>query len=577
MDKKKAPVIILSALLVVAVGVIIFLVAGNNKQESEAAQTVNVPDVVKVEQHDAEKLIISAGLTVGKVDEANSDDVAAGHVISQDPAAGTKVDQNTSVNIVVSSGKAKSDKTTVPDLMGKSHEEAEKALKDAKLIAVPGNPVYSDEVEPGKVCSQSVAAGTQVDEGSQVVFSTSLGKETVAVPDVTGKPVAEARSLLNKAGLGTDTTTAYSDKVAKDSVISQSVPKDTKVVKGTIVTLQVSLGARPKTKVKVPNIYTYTLEDAKKALDSAGLKYRYSGDNDGTVVDVDPEPGTEVDQGSTVTFTLQHHASLVAVPNVAGMSGTDAGAELEQVGLVLDYDKDQPDRTLSSTDPVAGTMVDVNSTVKAVYEDAPTPEPGAWETNTKATSHVSKDEKAIFSQAVASLSAEADDSGTGDSSDSDSVPVAVIATQVASGTNYAFLGYSDDAWTVFNISTDTDGNAKLVGTKTISVANVKTTDKGLSGTAGAWTASDAEAGTLSPKTVADAFAAAQANYTGVSVKPIALLGQQVTSGTTYKILCTGTPSKKDAQKQLYVVTLQDDANGTSSFSDVSLFDLVSYL
>lgn len=571
MDKKKAPVVVLSALLVVALGVIVFLMA-SNKKEPDSAQMVTVPDVVKVEQHDAEKLIVSTGLTVGKVDQANSDDIASGHVISQDPTAGTKVDENTSVNIVVSMGKAKPGKTTVPDLTGKSQEEAEKTLKDAKLVAVPGNPVYSDAVDPGKVCTQSVAAGTQVDEGSQVVFSTSLGKETVVVPDVTGKTIDDARDTLNKAGLGTDTTSAYSDKVAKDSVISQSVPKDTKVVKGTVITLQVSLGAKPTTKVKVPNIYTYTLEDAKKALESAGLKYRYSGDNDGTVVNVDPEPGTEVDQGSTVTFTLQHHASLVAVPDVAGMSGTDAAAALDQVGLVLDYDKDQPDRTLSSTDPVAGTMVDIESTVKAVYEDEPTPEPGAWETNTNAASRVSKDEKTIFNQAVTSLSAESDDS-----SNRSNVPVAVIATQVTSGTNYAFLGYSDGAWTVFNISTDADGNVKLAGTKTISVADVKTTDQSQSGTVGGWNASDAEAGTLSPKEVADAFSAAASNYTGVALKPIALFGQQVTSGVTYKILCAGTPSTKDGQKQLYVVTLQNDASGTSSFSDVSLLDLASYL
>lgn len=571
MDKKKTPVVVLSALLVVALGVIVYLMAGNNK-EPESTQTVSVPDVVKVEQHDAEKLIVSTGLTVGKVDQASSDDIVSGHVISQDPAAGTQVDENTAVNIVVSTGKAKPNKTTVPDLTGKSQEEAEKALKDAKLVAVPGNPVYSDTVDPGKVCTQSVAAGTQVDEGSQVVFSTSLGNETVVVPDVKGKTIDEARDTLNKAGLGTDTTSAYSDKVAKDCVISQSVPKDTKVVKGTVITLQISLGAKPKTKVKVPDIYTYTLEEAKKALDSAGLMYRYSGDNDGTVVSVDPEPGTEVDQGSTVTFTLQHHASLVAVPDVAGMSGIDAASALDQVGLVLDYDTDNPDRTLSSTDPVAGTMVDVNSTVKAVYEDEPTPVPGAWETNKNAKSRVSKDEKAIFNQAVASLSAESDDSNN-----SNDVPVAVIATQVTSGTNYAFLGYTDGAWAVFNISKDADGNVKLVGTKTVSVADVKTTDQSDSGMVGGWNASDAETGTLSPKEVANAFSAASSTYTGVTLKPIALLGQQVTSGATYKILCAGTTSTKDGQKQLYVVTLQDDANGTSSFSDVSLFDLVSYL
>lgn len=587
MGEKKPIVPILCALLAVAVGVIVFLVAGNNKPADTNA--VQVPDVVRLDKDDAEKLITNVGLKVGKVDQQNSDDVPEGHVISQDPAAKTSVDEGTEVNLVVSKGKAAPEQVTVPDLKGKTQEEAEKALSDAKLVAVPGNPAYSEDVDPGKVCTQSIAAGTKVDEGSQVIFSVSLGKETVTVPDVTGMSIDDARAALNKAGLGTDTTNSYSDKVDKDKVISQSVAKDTKVVKGTVVTLEVSLGAKPKAKVKVPNIYTYTLEDAKKTLESAGLKYRYTGDKDGTVVAVDPEVGTEVDPGTTVSFTLQNHVTVVAVPDMAGMSGTDARAACDQVGLTLDYDEDNPDKELSGSDPAAGTMVDVGSTVEATYapDPEPKPEPGAWQTSTDASSKVSSDEEAIFESATSQGAQPESDGSDGDDQDADDqdsdsgdssscTAIAVVAKQVTSGTNYAFLGYKDSSWCIFNVSTDADGNASLTSSKTIDVANVNTTSDSAGPMAGGWNASDAEAGSISSD-AQSAFDTAASSYTGVSLKPIACLGSQVTNGENYKVLCVGAPTTQDSTEQLYVATIYADPNGGASFSDVSVFDLASYL
>lgn len=591
MDEKKAkvPIIVLSALLAVAVGVIVFLAVGNQKKLDPAAEAVSVPNVTLADQKEADKILTHAGLKLGNITEQNDDTVPARHVVSQNPKAGTKVERGSAIDLVVSRGKEQPVPVTVPDLKGMAQEDAEKALTDAKLVPVPGNPVYSDEVDPGRVCTQSVAAGTTLNEGSQVVFSTSLGKETTTVPDVTGQNIDQARSTLNDAGLGVDTTTAYSDSVAKDCVISQSIAKDTKVAKGTIVTLRVSLGAKPATKVVVPNILTHTLDDAKEALDSAGLTYSYTGDVDGTVDSVNPAPGTEVDQGSMVTFTLQHHASLVAVPDVSGMNGTDAKAAIEQAGLKLEYDHRHPDRVLSGTDPIASTMVDVGTIVKATYdpEPQPQPDPGSWKTNTQAESHVTDDQKATFNKAVNSSSngvaAEsttdsASGSQAGNGQNADAQPIAVVASQVTSGTNYAYLGYKDGTWCVFEIAVDTDGNPTLVSTHNVDVANVQTTDA-TSGDVlpGGWAASDAETGTLEPKEVADAFSQAMGKWTGVSLKPIALLGSQVVDGTNYRILCAGSAVAPKANTQLYVATINVDANGTASVSDVSGLNLGGYL
>lgn len=266
---------------------------------------VDVPNLERMDQAEAEEALAQAGLTLGTVSEEPGGDMQfGGFVWKQSPEAGTKADEKSAVDIVVSTGPKLTDPVAVPDLTGKTVEEAEAEIIDRMLIPQPGESKYSDTVEPGRVCEQAPQPDTELMPLEIVTYSVSLGKEQVVVPDVVGKPVAEARTMLANGQLGCDITESYSDTVAKDVVIGQSIGKDTQVDKGAIVTIDISLGPKPPAKVKVPNIISYNLSGARGALDSAGLKYSYSGDEGGTVTSVNPAPGTEVDQGSTVTFKL---------------------------------------------------------------------------------------------------------------------------------------------------------------------------------------------------------------------------------------------------------------------------------
>lgn len=299
----KGPLIpILIGVVVVALGVVGYLFA-----TGFFTPKVEVPELGLLSQEEAEQALTAAGLKVGTVSE--KEDPAGfkvgGFVIEQDPAAQTSVPQGSAVNIVLSIGFSLDDPVTVPDLTGLTPEEAEEKLLDAMLIPQPGGSVYNDQVEPGKVCAQSTVAGTQLSMLETVTYQTSLGKEKVAVPDVVGKNVKEARDILTQAGLSVDTTQVYNDNVAAENVISQSVAKDEQVDKGTTVTIEVSLGKKPAAKVSVPNVLTYDLDSAKRTLESAGLAYRVVGDDSGTIVAIRPNYGSQVDQGSTVEIEVK--------------------------------------------------------------------------------------------------------------------------------------------------------------------------------------------------------------------------------------------------------------------------------
>ena len=71
---------------------------------SSGKPQATVPDLTNLTQADATNALTSAGLKLGTVTAEPSATVPAGSVISQDPAAGTKVDKGSSVSIVVSTG-----------------------------------------------------------------------------------------------------------------------------------------------------------------------------------------------------------------------------------------------------------------------------------------------------------------------------------------------------------------------------------------------------------------------------------------------------------------------------------------
>ncbi len=339
---KKPLVPVLIGLLVVAVGVIVFLVVSNTKAQ------VEVPDIIYEEHAKAETVLAEAGLKLGKVTERAEEGVQFGDIVLEtSPKVGEKVNEGSTVDIVVSTGPKLTDEVEVPDLKGLTPSEAEQKLFDALFIPQPGDQVYSNDVEAGKVCAQSVKAGTKVKVLSTITYSVSLGKEQVEVPNVAGKTLDEARGELDKAGLSVDTIKSYSDKVGKDKVISQDRKAGDKVAKGTTVTLEISMGAKPATKVLVPVIYSYDLDDAIRAIESAGLKYRWSGDEDGTVVSIKPAPNTQVDQGSTVEFVLRNPNNSQPTTqsqnnsNDGGNNSTSGGTNNSSDGNVPDDDGDE--------------------------------------------------------------------------------------------------------------------------------------------------------------------------------------------------------------------------------------------
>ena len=129
---------------------------------SLGAAKVTVPDVANKTSEQAQADLTAAGLAIGSISKQNSPSLAAGSVISTDPAAASEVPEGTTVNLIVSSGMV-----TIKDVRGQSIDVATELMEDAAVgltvqpipdtscPAQPGNPVTNQSLAPGDVPQRS--------------------------------------------------------------------------------------------------------------------------------------------------------------------------------------------------------------------------------------------------------------------------------------------------------------------------------------------------------------------------------------------------------------------------------------
>ncbi len=283
--------IVIAILCIIGIAGAVFALGGNEK--------VTVPDVTGKPIAQARTTLEQAGFKVGTETEVYSSDVSSGNVVSTDPKAGEQAQKGATIKINVSKG---TEQVSVPDLKGKSADDAQKALSQAGLNGQQGDTVYSDDVAEGAVASQDTSAGSKANKGDTIVFHLSKGTEKVSIPNVEGMTQANATSKLESAGFSVKVESAASDSVDKGNVIKQSDTGTAK--KGATITITVSTGAAS---VEVPNVVGKTESDAGAALEKAGFKYDVQPESSstvakGTVIRQSPSSGSSAKKGDTITI-----------------------------------------------------------------------------------------------------------------------------------------------------------------------------------------------------------------------------------------------------------------------------------
>ena len=269
--------------LAVAAAVIPSMTALIDAIGSTAPSDPTVPDVVGLGQDEATQTLADAGY-VAALQEQASDTVAAGIVISSDPAAGTQLPVDSAVTIVVSTGPAT---VAVPDVVGVDAATAQGTIEAAGLVATTVEQA-DDEIGAGIVIDTNPRAGVEVAAGTEVVMSVSSGPSDVEVPDLLGLTPEEASDVAQEAGLEIDIVEDAEDPDPEGLVVGQDPAAGTVVAFGATVTVQLS--------PEIGEAWTSIKLDPDRILTAGGINF---------------EPGS-VSDVSVLTTTLSSNAVVEA-------------------------------------------------------------------------------------------------------------------------------------------------------------------------------------------------------------------------------------------------------------------------
>ncbi|MFC9844164.1 Stk1 family PASTA domain-containing Ser/Thr kinase [Streptomyces sp. NPDC060223] len=293
-----------STILLVVAGVLVlvgailigkYLFPGDNAADTQ----VSVPRFVDTTKAEAQKLADNSELQLAFT-EKTCEAQPKGNICTQDPAPDTKVEKNSTVNLVVSTG---APKVAVPSVVGKSLDDAKSILEgDDYQFQVETKDQESTE-DPDTVLEQDPRLGTEVEKGSTITLTIAIEKKQSTVPDVLNQSCDAAKAQMtanNLVGECTDVETDDPNLVGK--VIQTSPTPNSLADPGSKVQIQIG---KAKTQVNVPNINGQTLGAAKALLEQAGLQpgnITGSQDDNAVVLGSDPGQGNPVDPGSAVNL-----------------------------------------------------------------------------------------------------------------------------------------------------------------------------------------------------------------------------------------------------------------------------------
>lgn len=160
----------------------------------------------------------------------------------------------------------------VPDLLGKTEEEAKELAKASNL----GTQMIGEQVssqEKGRICAQDIPAGTKVEPYSTLKYYISKGSVPINMPDIEGRTGIDAQQILEDMGLSVQIERQYSEvdyngyPLVEPGYVYDTMPKMGESVKsGDTVTLIISRGVDYGSSVEVPSVIGMAKNDALTTL-----------------------------------------------------------------------------------------------------------------------------------------------------------------------------------------------------------------------------------------------------------------------------------------------------------------------
>jgi len=246
----------------------------------------------------------------------------------------------------------------VPSLVGLDDTAAKVSATDAELLmTVVARRTSDDPV--GLVIRQRPGPGEFIASGDQIEVVVSRGPPPVPLPDVTGKPLAEAQPLLEQAGFVVAVERRFEENAPKDVTLGTEPAGGGLAPPESTVKVIVSDGPAP---VEVPEVTSKSYEAAAATISAKRLKpVKREEFSDtiavGTVIGTEPAAGRQAPRDSEVGVLVSKGPELIAVPGVIGQTVEAASQALKAAGLSADVQNFSPGAKVRAQDPSSGTKV----------------------------------------------------------------------------------------------------------------------------------------------------------------------------------------------------------------------------
>ncbi len=246
----------------------------------------DVPQLIGHPIEDARAQLVDRGFHVVVADVGvYRMDIPTDHVAMVHPAPGASLETGATITIVPSLGPPL---VPVPDLIGKTIDDARALLGKAHLSLGIQTPRYSDQPIDTILSISTVLSDGKAPKGSGIDVTVSRGPRPVRVPSVIGATQVDATTTLQTAGFVVTPKTKFSSDVERGRVIKQS-PATGRLQPGETVTITVSIGPKH---FPCPDFRGLSRDGAQALADQYGLHVTFQ--------DVAAYPGTTVTNQSTV-------------------------------------------------------------------------------------------------------------------------------------------------------------------------------------------------------------------------------------------------------------------------------------
>lgn len=228
--------------------------------------------------------------------------------------------------------------------------------------------------------------------GAFLSFGKFWSSAEITVPDVTGRPVALAKQLLEAQNLRVNIAETYDANVPAGQVAKQSPEAGSVVKEQRVITIYVSKGGEELTMPDLKGLSKSAVEEKLRKMGLVvGSVYMKESDKDvGTVLDQDPQPGSKINKGKSVDITVSKgkKVQLVKVPDFTGGTIDAAKSSLKSLGLkvgsVSKQNSKQAPGTIISQSP-NGTSVEEGTSIDFVVSNGKAPSTGKNENTTQSS------------------------------------------------------------------------------------------------------------------------------------------------------------------------------------------------